>query len=132
MELTEWASQGDWRLYFVHRDRIEKVTAADVSKAAAKYLKPDNSDVRPVYPHEVARPHERADARQPGEADRQLQRSAGYRSGRGVRPQPGEYRQAHQDRNASLGGVKAALLERRRGVSEIHMRLELHYGDVKT
>ena len=26
VQLSEWAAQGDWRLYFLHRDRIEKVT----------------------------------------------------------------------------------------------------------
>jgi len=24
--LSEWAAQGDWRLYCLHRDRIEQVT----------------------------------------------------------------------------------------------------------
>ncbi len=28
IELSEWAAQGDWRLFFLHRDRIEKVTPA--------------------------------------------------------------------------------------------------------
>src|SRR5207302_1666389 len=36
--LSNWASQGDWRLYFVTRDRLEKVTAADVKAVAEKYL----------------------------------------------------------------------------------------------
>ncbi len=40
--LTEWASMGDWRLLFLHRDRIEKVTPADVQRVAAAYLKPSN------------------------------------------------------------------------------------------
>src|SRR4029434_922174 len=30
--LSEWAAQGDWRLYFLHRDRIEKVTPENVRK----------------------------------------------------------------------------------------------------
>jgi len=36
--LTEWQASGDWRLYFLHRDRIEKVTAADVQRVAKAYL----------------------------------------------------------------------------------------------
>ena len=36
--LSEWAAQGDWRLYFLHRDRIEKVTPEAVKAVAAKYL----------------------------------------------------------------------------------------------
>ncbi|MEX2176850.1 MAG: pitrilysin family protein [Pirellulaceae bacterium] len=36
--LSNWVAMGDWRLYFLHRDRIEKVTPADVQRVAAKYL----------------------------------------------------------------------------------------------
>src|SRR5262249_25549756 len=31
-----------WRLYFLHRDRVEKVTPADVQRVAAKYLVASN------------------------------------------------------------------------------------------
>src|SRR5205085_12305683 len=43
--LSNWAAEGDWRLYFLHRDRIEKVTAAAVQSAAAKYLQRNNRTV---------------------------------------------------------------------------------------
>src|SRR5437588_7301637 len=43
--LSNWAAQGDWRLYFVHRDRIEKVTASAVQNAAMKYLQRNNRTV---------------------------------------------------------------------------------------
>ncbi len=43
--LSGWAAMGDWRLMFVHRDRLEKVTPADVHRVAQAYLKPENSTV---------------------------------------------------------------------------------------
>ena len=43
--LTEWAAMGDWRLMFLHRDRVEKVTPADVKRIAAAYLKPANRTI---------------------------------------------------------------------------------------
>lgn len=49
-ELTEWAAMGDWRLFFLHRDRIEQVTAADVDRVAAAYLKPSNRTVAHFIP----------------------------------------------------------------------------------
>lgn len=49
-QLTEWASRGDWRLMFIHRDRIEKVTPADVQRVAAAYLKPSNRTVAVFLP----------------------------------------------------------------------------------
>ena len=33
---------GDWRLFFLHRDRLRKVTPEDVQRVAATYLKPSN------------------------------------------------------------------------------------------
>lgn len=40
--LSEWVGMGDWRLIFLNRDRIEKVTLADVQRAAEEYLVNDN------------------------------------------------------------------------------------------
>ncbi len=42
LQLSEWASMGDWRMLFIHRDRIKQVTPADVRRVAALYLKPSN------------------------------------------------------------------------------------------
>ena len=50
LQLSEWASMGDWRLFFLHRDRLEAVTADDVNRVAAAYLKPDNRTVGLFYP----------------------------------------------------------------------------------
>ena len=40
--LTEFIGAGDWRLAFLYRDRIEKLTVADVQAAAKKYYKTSN------------------------------------------------------------------------------------------
>src|SRR6266702_4244129 len=40
--LSESAAIGDWRVLFLHRDRLKKITAADVQAAATRYLKPAN------------------------------------------------------------------------------------------
>ncbi len=40
--LSESAAAGDWRLFFLQRDRIKQVTPADVQRVAAAYLKPSN------------------------------------------------------------------------------------------
>lgn len=42
LNLSEYIAKGDWRLWFHYRDQIEKVTAADVNRVAAVYLKPSN------------------------------------------------------------------------------------------
>jgi zinc protease len=42
LDMSEWIAMGDWRLFFIHRDRVEKVTPADVQRVAAAYLKSSN------------------------------------------------------------------------------------------
>ena len=50
LSLSEWAALGDWRLFFVHRDRIEDVDAAAVNRVAARYLKESNRTVGRFIP----------------------------------------------------------------------------------
>lgn len=49
-QLTEWIAAGDWRLYFVYRDNLKKVTVADVRAVAAKYLIPSNRTTGFFFP----------------------------------------------------------------------------------
>src|SRR6266850_196139 len=54
ISLSEWAAQGDWRLYFLHRDRIQQVTPAQVQAAAARYLQRNNRTVGLFIPTDKA------------------------------------------------------------------------------
>src|SRR5262249_23564414 len=49
-----WISKGDWRLFFLHRDRVEKVTADDISRVAQKYLQRNNRTVGVFIPTDKA------------------------------------------------------------------------------
>src|SRR5688500_132033 len=40
--LSEFAAMGDWRLYFLYRERLKKVAPADVQRVADHYLKRAN------------------------------------------------------------------------------------------
>lgn len=52
LQLSEWASMGDWRLFFLYRDRLEAVTPAEVARVAEAYLKPSNRTIGYFYPVE--------------------------------------------------------------------------------
>ena len=40
--LTEFIGAGDWRLWYLYRDRVNQLTLADVQAAAKRYYKPSN------------------------------------------------------------------------------------------
>ncbi|MFZ5636153.1 MAG: M16 family metallopeptidase [Pseudomonadota bacterium] len=52
MALTESVAAGDWRLYFLNRDRIAAVSAEDVARVARTYFKPDNRTIGRFVPTE--------------------------------------------------------------------------------
>src|SRR5262249_36022278 len=53
-ELSCCASYGDWRLFFLERDQIAKVTAADVQRVAGCYLRQNNRTVGMYVPTQAA------------------------------------------------------------------------------
>jgi zinc protease len=54
LRLSESIALGDWRLAFLDRDRLEKVTPADVARVASAYLKASNRTIGLFIPEENA------------------------------------------------------------------------------
>src|SRR6185503_17963275 len=50
--LSEFIALGDWRLFFLYRDRLRKVTVQDVQRVAEPYLKPANRVLGEFVPSE--------------------------------------------------------------------------------
>ena len=48
-------SKGDWRLFFINRDRVETTTAADVQRVAENYFRPSNRTVGEFLPGDKPR-----------------------------------------------------------------------------
>ena len=52
VSLSDWAAQGDWRLYFLYRDAIESLTREHVQEVAEKYFVRNNRTVGLFIPSE--------------------------------------------------------------------------------
>ena len=52
MALSESIAQGDWRMFFLMRDRVRAITLADVQRVAEQYLLPDNRTLAIYLPTE--------------------------------------------------------------------------------
>lgn len=131
IQLSEWAAQGDWRLFFLHRDRIEKVTPEQVREVAAKYLTSSNRTVGFFLP--TTRPErtpvpERPDVAKlmDGYKGRKVESSAGE-----VFDVSAEAIEARVQRPDPIGGVKLAFLPKKTRGNAVQLMLMLHYGNAE-
>jgi zinc protease len=126
--LSEWAAQGDWRLYFLFRDRIEKVTPEAVKAAAAKYLVRNNRTVGVFIPTE--KPERIAIPPTPELAGlvADYRGRAAIAEGEAFDPTP-ENIEARLQRLEIPDDIKVTLLPKKSRGGEVHLALTLRYGN---
>lgn len=127
VDLSSWAAQGDWRLYFLYRDRVEQVTPADVKRVAGAYLRRDNRTVGMYIPvkqsEKVAIPETPDLAKMIG--DYKGRESIAQGEAFDVAPDKIE---AAIQRPKLPGGVQAAFLPKKTRGEAVIVRLTLRYG----
>jgi zinc protease len=130
IELSEWAAQGDWRLYFLNRDRIEQVTPALVKEVAEKYFTTSNRTVGFFVPTSK---RERTPI--PGIPD--IAKLVDGYTGRQVKSvsEASDVSplaiEARLQRTEPIAGVKLALLPKKTHGESVQLRLTLHYGNTE-
>lgn len=128
LELSEWQAMGDWRLMFLHRDRIEKVTLEQVQKAAEKYFIPSNCTVGLFIPEKQP---VRAEVPEPPDVEKLV----GTYTGKAVVSQGESFDASPANidkrtvRGEINGGLKIALLPKKTRGSQVTAVLSLHFGD---
>lgn len=130
-QLSEWAAQGDWRLLFLYRDRLETCTTEDVRNAAAKYLIETNRTVGIFEPTEKP---VRSDIPQ---TPNLVELFEGYEgreaiaAGEAFDPSPANI-EARTTRMTLPSGMELALLPKKTRGESVNGRLTFRYGTPKS
>lgn len=127
MALSETIAQGDWRLFFLQRDRMEQVTLADVERVAAAYLKRSNRTLGQFVPTPTP---DRADVPEAAPPSEQL---AGYvgraavEAGEAFDPSPANV-DARTERSRLSNGTELALLPKETRGNTVALQMTFRFG----
>jgi zinc protease len=130
--LSDWAAKGDWRLFFLHRDRVAKVTPEDVTRVAGEYFLPSNRTTG-VYVPTTDKPLRAAIPDSPP-LDALVKNYHGGKdvaSGEAFDPTP-ENIEKRVQRSALPSGIKAALLPKKTRGQAVVFDLTLHFGNAES
>ena len=129
--LSEAVAVGDWRYYFYQRDRIAKVTLADVQRVAKTYFKAQNRTLGRFIPTDKP---DRADMPAKPELAALLADYKGEPSmaeGEVFEPTPANL-EARVERYALANGMKVALFNKKTRGNTVQIALRIGYGDEKS
>ena len=128
VSLSEWAAQGDWRLYFLHRDRIEQVTPEAVQAVAAKYLVRNNRTVGLFIPTDKAEKVSIPPTPDVAALVADYKGRAATAEGEAFDATPANI-ESRVQRSGLPEGIKVTLLPKKSRGQEAHLELTLHYGN---
>jgi zinc protease len=130
--LTDWVARGDWRLLFLYRDRLKKVTPEDVNRVAKTYLIQSNRTVGLFIPTDKP---ERAEV--PKLSDREILAMAdevkggeAVAAGEAFDPTPANIES--RTKRSTIGGIKTAFLQKENRGDSVTLRFNFRYGDEKS
>ncbi len=129
--LSEAIALGDWRLYFLQRDQVRRVTLADIQRVAVERLRPDNRTVglyRPVTDPQRAPAPARVDV---AALLRDFKGDADVAQAEVFEATPANLERRIQ-RGRLAGGLAVALLPKGTRGRAVQARLQLHFGDEKS
>ena len=131
LSLSESIGAGDWRLMFLSRDRIKNVTADDVKRVAAHYLKPDNRTTGMFIPTEKP---ERAEIPETPDVEALVKDYKGNQdvvAGEEFDPAPANI-ESRTERIQLANGMELALLPKKTRGQSVEARITLRFGDEKS
>ena len=127
--LSESIAAGDWRLFFLQRDRWRALKAADVQRAAKTWLKPSNLTLGRFIPDAQPDRTPGAPAVDVAALFKDYRGDAAVAAGETFDPTPANL-EARTRRITLPGGMKLALLPKKNRGETVRFSLRLRYGDL--
>ncbi len=129
--ISEWAALGDWRLMFLNRDQIKKVTPEDVVRVAKAYYKPSNRTLGEFVP---TKNPDRAEIPPTPDVAKELKDYKGGEAiaqGEAFDPTPANI-ENRISRSKLANGMKVVLLPKKTRGGTVVALVTLRFGDEKS
>ena len=128
LAMSEYMAQGDWRLYFLRRDRLKQVTPDDVQRMATTYFKLSNRTVGVFIPTEKP---DRSEI--PAHPDvtamlKDYKGEAAVAMGEAFDPSPANI-ESRAMRSTTPSGLKLAFVPKKTRGGKVFGRLTLRFGN---
>jgi zinc protease len=131
LTMSEFIGAGDWRLFFLHRDRLRNVTTEAVQAAATKYFKPANRTLGMFVP---TKQPDRADVPPTPDVAAMLKDYRGdatIAAGEAFDSSPANI-ETRTSRTATPPGLTLALLSKKTRGSTVVAQMVLRFGDAQS
>lgn len=131
VSLSNWAAQGDWRLYFLFRDMLESLTVEQVQQAAERYFVRNNRTVGLYIPSDKS---ERISIPESPDLNNVLADYKGREAiseGEAFDPSPLNIEDRTM-RGQLTDGIKYALLPKKNRGETVSLLMTLRYGNAET
>jgi zinc protease len=129
--LSEYAAMGDWRMLYLHRDRLKQVKVSDVQQVALQYLKPSNRTLGLFVPTKQPDRAEIPPAPDVEALVKDYRGSTAVVQGEVFDPAPANI-ESRTIRKTLPGGMKLALLPKKTRGGTVVAQLTLEWGNEQT
>jgi zinc protease len=130
VQLSEFISLGDWRLFFKDRDDAQTVTVDQVKAVASKYYKRDNRVVGIFQPEDAP---QRADVPTPPTAAEVLKDFKGKQAVSTAEAfDPSQANIDKRTTRVDVGGIKVSLLSKKNRGEQVNFSVRFRSGDEKS
>ncbi|WP_345320423.1 pitrilysin family protein [Novipirellula rosea] len=125
--LSDWAAQGDWRLYLLYRDRIENLTVEQVQQAAERYFVRNNRTVGLFIPSEESQRVSIPESPNLAELFKDYEGREAIAAGEMIDPSPLAIEE-RTERGDLVGGIRYAMLPKKTRGGAVTLNMTFRFG----